>query len=163
MTNQKTYHRTINDHENLTRDDIKPLAGVSVKPPSKKKLYIVRGVPGSGKTTWVTSHPEYINENAAHFEADMFRYADGRYVYNKADNDAVHYQCQLSTANAMKAGKSPIFVANTFIKRRDMYAYLMMAHLMDYEVEEVICEGNYDSVHMVSAHVVNKLKESFER
>ena len=129
---------------------------------STRKLYIVRGVPGSGKTTWVTTHPEYDNENAAHFEADMWRMINGKYVYHESSNNHVHYQCQNAVADAMEDGKSPIFVANTFIKVRDMQPYIFMAHLMDYEVEEVVCKGEYENIHGVPPKVVASLKRQFE-
>ncbi len=129
---------------------------------SAKKLYIVRGVPGSGKTTWVTTHPEYDNENTAHFEADMWRIIDGKYVYHESFNNHAHYQCQIMTGDAMKNGKSPIFVANTFIKVKDMQPYILMAYLMDYEVEEVVCKGEYENIHGVPPKVVASLKQQFE-
>ncbi len=62
----------------------------------------------------------------------------------------------------MENGKPPIFVANTFIKVKDMQPYIFMAHLMDYEVEEVVCKGEYENIHGVPPKVVASLKQQFE-
>lgn len=76
------------------------------------KLYIVRGLPGSGKSTYVLKNLH----NVLHFEADKF-YINDQHEYNFDSNliSVAHEWCFSNVVKALRDGHN-VAVSNTFIK-----------------------------------------------
>lgn len=128
-----------------------------------KTLYIVRGVPGSGKSTFAKSL------GGTHFEADMFFMKDGEYKFDATMIKEAHRWCQNSVNTAMilntTAGvNETIVVSNTFTQEWEMKPYVEMAEQYDYRVFSIIVENRHGGVneHNVPEEVLTKMRERFE-
>lgn len=126
---------------------------------SQKELFIVRGLPGSGKSTVARS----ITENV--FEADQFfEDESGVYRFDKSRIVDAHQDCMKRVEEAMRPDwighqKSTIAVANTFVKRDDFRAYIRLAKEYGYTFH-VISLGSsgcsLDELHERCKHNVPK-------
>ena len=88
-----------------------------------KELFLLRGVPGAGKTTLAKSI------GGKHLESDMY-FVDpvtGYYNFNPIKLKDAHKWCQNSVAAAMHNNESKIVVSNTFTQKWEMEAYYEMA------------------------------------
>lgn len=131
----------------------------------KKILYIVRGIPGSGKSTFAKSL------NCPYFEADMFFMKDGVYNFEGSKIKDAHDWCQLKVEEAMKFNKdtygldnSEIAVSNTFTQEWEMEPYYKLAEKYGYNVFSLIVENRHggENTHGVPAEKVEVMKNRFE-
>lgn len=128
-----------------------------------KTLYIVRGIPGSGKSTFAKSL------GGTHFEADMFFMKDGEYKFDMSKIKEAHNWCQDSVNTAMimnnTAGlNETIVVSNTFTQEWEMMPYFEMAELHEYKVFSIILENRHGGVneHNVPEDKIEQMKNRFE-
>jgi len=120
------------------------------------KLTLVRGIPGSGKSTFVRN-----NFSCLHLENDMYFQRDGSYRWNSEEmDDAIRWCVQMSEI-ALSRGMD-VVVSNTFTKKRYMEPYRKMAESIGAEFEVVRCEGNFKNVHNVPEKVLENMKKNFE-
>lgn len=122
-----------------------------------KTLYIVRGLPGSGKSTWVRN-----NLHIKPFEADDFFMRDGVYRYVPDMVHRAHEFCRRRCENAMKEGQEIIAVANTFSRKWEYSKYIDLADKYGYEIVIHVCKGRYKNIHNVPDDVISKMRERFE-
>lgn len=87
-------------------------------------LYLVRGLPGSGKTTRAKAIA--AEEGAIMVAADDYFYRDGRYTFDPSRLSAAHADCQQRAKNALAAGLS-VVVHNTMVRRWEADVYFAMA------------------------------------
>ena len=128
-----------------------------------KTLYIVRGIPGSGKSTFAKSL------GGKHFEPDMFFMKDGEYKFDMFKIKEAHKWCQDSVNTAMimnnTAGlNETIVVSNTFTQEWEMEPYFQMASTFDYKVFSIIVENRHGGVnqHGVPEDKIQIMKDRFE-
>ena len=121
------------------------------------ELVLIRGIPGSGKTTLARRlFPAY-----EHFEADDFFMVDGVYVYDASKIAEAHIDCQRRTREAIIQGKS-VVVSNTFIRRWEMDYYLSLAVVYGVMRTVLVAGGEYDNTHGVPVGVIKRMKRTFE-
>ena len=129
----------------------------------EKTLYIVRGIPGSGKSTFAKSL------GGVHFEADMFFMKDGEYKFDMFKLKEAHKWCQNSVNTAMilntTAGiNQTIVVSNTFTQEWEMKPYFDIAEVYGYKVFSIIVENRHGGVneHNVPEEVLSLMKNRYE-
>lgn len=123
------------------------------------ELLLIRGLPGSGKTTRAL---QYAAAGYIHCEADQYFTAPcGTYNYNKDDISKAHLWCQKKCLKALIDGKS-VVVANTFTRLFEMDVYHMMAEALGIPVRVIEMTGQYGNVHGVPEAVVERMKERWE-
>lgn len=121
------------------------------------KLLIVRGLPGSGKTTFAKTL-----EGFYHVEADMFFiHADGRYHFNPTQLGVAHHWCQHECARALERGQN-VVVSNTFVKQWELQPYIKMAATLGADVEIITLTTQYQNIHNVPESVLRRMKYSWE-
>lgn len=121
---------------------------IEIKAP---RLTLIRGLPGSGKSTFAKSM------NAVHVEADPYFYIDGVYVFDPSKLAAAHSQCLDKAVEALKSGKSAV-VANTFTTLREMTPYLEVAREYGATVAVLNMLTQYEGVHNVPQATVDRMK-----
>jgi predicted kinase len=124
-----------------------------------KNLILLRGLPGSGKSTFAKSISD------VHYEADMyFVNADGEYVFNPALLKDAHNWCQTMTQIAMEYNTPKVVVSNTFTQEWEMDAYYKLAEKYGYQVNSLIVENRHGGVneHGVPAEALERMKNRFE-
>ena len=117
------------------------------------KLVLIRGVPGSGKTTKAKSMTGYL-----HLEADMFLEVEGQYVYDQSKVKAAHDWCVTSAKEALLQGKN-VVVSNTFVKVWEMQRYV--DHGYPFEVIEMT--GSWPNIHGVPQDKIELMKSKIEK
>lgn len=123
------------------------------------KLAIIRGLPGSGKSTMARNLPGY--KNMDHWEADMFFEQNGRYQFDPNKIKEAHQWCQSNVRRSLEAGRS-VVVSNTFVRKWEVDPYLTMARELNVPVEILTATGNYRNVHDVPDEVVERMRENWE-
>lgn len=129
---------------------------------SNKILFIIRGVPGSGKTTLAESL------GGIYFEADKFFMVDGEYKFDATNIKRAHASCRHSTEAAMSLGHERVIVSNTFTTEEQMYPYLDLAKDYGYHVVSLIVENRHGnkSIHDVPEETLvameSKLRNSIK-
>jgi predicted kinase len=129
----------------------------------EKTLFIVRGIPGAGKSTFAKSI------GATFFEADMFHMEGNLYKFDIKKIKEAHSWCQnqvrISMKNAdSKMGDYKIAVANTFTQEWEMEPYFEMAKEFGFKVFTLIIENRHGGVnqHNVPEETIEFMKNRFE-
>jgi len=120
------------------------------------KLIIVRGLPGSGKSTFCKS-----NFDCLHVEADMFFMQDDEYNFNRSRLGIAHSNCLKMATNVLKSG-SDVVVANTFTTTKEMQPYINLARSYRAELKVYCLKNKYESIHNVPTEVIERMEERFE-
>lgn len=108
---------------------------------SSQKLTLIRGVPGSGKTTLAEGIDAYL------VEADQFFLdATGNYKYDPKRIRDAHRWFQREVSRLLSLGLN-VVVANTFIKLWEMEFYLELASDYGVDVEIIVAKGKYRNIH----------------
>ncbi len=121
-----------------------------------KVIHLVRGIPGSGKSTFAKT----LNI-PDHFEADMYFERSGKYVFDMTKIRQAHQWCQAQAEDAMKAGR-PLVVSNTFVKKWEMVEYQKLAIKYGYKVITHVMKGNFTNIHGVPDDKLAQMKKNFE-
>lgn len=121
----------------------------------KPKLRIIRGLPGSGKTTFAKTF------GCFHVEQDMRLIQGDEYTWTKERiPDAVRF-CRLAAKLAMLEGLD-VVVSNTFTRLLEMEWYLDFARYRGYDVTVYKMTGVHDSVHNVPEAAMKIMKGRWE-
>lgn len=117
-------------------------------------LTLIRGLPGSGKSTYGRSLGTYL------FEADMYFMRSGEHQYNPKEIGLAHSYC-FSHAKSMLCVGADVAVANTFSTLKEIEPYMQLAYKIDCKVKIVTCLGNFGSVHDVPEETIEKMRKRF--
>ena len=126
-------------------------------------LHIVRGVSGTGKTTYAHELMDdpVFHTPPFHFEADMFfTDHDGTYRFDTAFLREAHEWCQLNVKRHMRF-KDPVIVSNTFTTFRELRPYIDMAIEFEYAICVKTMDTEYGSVHAVPEDAMNRQRMRF--
>lgn len=121
------------------------------------QLYIIRGLPGSGKTTMAnelldSGLVDHIVE-ADHFMVDK----DNNYKFQPELLKFCHESCISWTEHYLWQGYN-VAVANTFTRVWEMAPYFKMGY--PYTVLEA--KGNYKNIHGVPAHTIKQMADRWQ-
>lgn len=131
-----------------------------------KTLYLIRGVPGSGKTTLAQTlaHLSWL-ETGVVYSADDYFMVSGEYQFDPTKLKQAHASCQRIVRSEMRDFHGDnIFVANTFTQEWEMKPYLDVAEEYGYRVFSIIVENRHGgkNVHGCPDDKVEQMKNRFE-
>lgn len=132
-----------------------------------KMLYLIRGLPGSGKSTFAEAFARSLGYD--NYEADDYHYKasyNGReWVYDwKPENvQAAHRYCQEMCRRSMVEGDEHVVISNTFTTAKEMEPYLALAQEFGYRVTSLIVENRHGgvNVHNVPQATLDKMRNRF--
>jgi exodeoxyribonuclease V alpha subunit len=118
----------------------------------KQRLILIRGKPGSGKSTIARKLANDIG--AIYISADHYFQTDKGYKRDPKKQGKAHEWCQEKARQLISTGKS-VVIANTFPRRYDMRYYEKLAK--DYNVirEYREAKGDFKSIHKVPESIIN--------
>jgi len=129
------------------------------------ELILLRGLPGSGKTTLAkiilqlrsTDEPEVLSAD------DFFEDKEGDYNFDPTKLKEAHNYCQFRCSERMRQQKAKIVVANTFTQEWEMDEYFKMAERYNYRVHTVIVENRHgnENIHGVPEDKLQQMKNRF--
>lgn len=125
-----------------------------------KSITLIRGVAGSGKTTFAKEITSLEDErNYRIYSADDYFTRNGEYKYEPKKIGLAHKCCMARTEVAMKTGINKIFVANTFTTYRELEPYIKLAIKYGYKYFSIIVENRHghESIHNVPKDVITKM------
>lgn len=133
-----------------------------------KNLYIVRGLPGSGKSTFA------LNLVGADFlvcEADKYFMVDGEYKFDGSKLKDAHEFCRNTVETYMRDNVEAndqfyrqIVVSNTFTQEWEMQPYIDLAKKYGYTVFTIVVENRHGGVnqHGVPDEALTRMRDRFE-
>ena len=119
------------------------------------RLILVRGLPGSGKSTHARSL------GILHLEADQYFMRNGEYKFDPMELGHAHSWCIDSTEAALKAGMD-VVVANTFTEAWELKHYIDLAAQYDADLEIRKMTGQYESIHDIPAAAMQRMQDRWE-
>lgn len=115
-------------------------------------LTIIRGLPGSGKSTFAK------RMGCAHFEADMWMVDDeGAYAFDAGRLGFCHSECLKAVKDSLESGND-VVVSNTFTRIWEMQPYIDLGH--PYTV--IMMLGDYQNVHGVPKETIDHMRGRWE-
>lgn len=131
-------------------------------------LFLVRGIPGSGKSTFA----RHIWNEYAICEADKYflNKETGEYNFDASKLKEAHEWCRAQVEMRMSDHQvnpqyyPEIVVSNTFTQEWEMQAYIDLAAKYGYQVVSLIVENRHgnSNVHNVPEETLEKMRKRFE-
>lgn len=123
-----------------------------------KTLYIVRGLPGSGKSSLAKKITELV-----YSADDFFTNKKGEYNFNAKLLGKAHEWCWGKVRDAMFIGANAVAVANTFTQAWEAERYYQIAEEYGYSVFVIECQNDFGNVHDVPQESIDAMKERWEK
>lgn len=128
-------------------------------------LYLLRGLPGAGKSTLAKTLAR------VHFESDMYFTQEGEYNFDKEKLPEAHEWCynsvryHLATAQIFRTPQfQDVVVSNTFTTEEELAPYLDMARVFNCTCVVLTVENYHGSksIHNVPDEIMDKMEERFK-
>jgi predicted kinase len=119
-----------------------------------KTMFLLRGLPGSGKSTLSEQLSEIV------CEADMYFMRNSEYQFDMNGLPAAHFWCRSRCEAFMQNGEDTIVVSNTLTSNKELEPYIEMAEKYGYRVVSVVVENRHGnkSIHDVPDETMNKME-----
>lgn len=116
------------------------------------KLVIIRGLPGSGKSTFAKTLTDHI-----HVESDMYFMRKGKYCFSATDVPAAHAWCLSEIKKNLDKGND-VVVSNTFVCLWEMECYKKLGY--PYSIKTAI--ASFENKHGASRELIERMRAKWE-
>ncbi|MBP8083352.1 MAG: AAA family ATPase [Spirochaetes bacterium] len=129
-----------------------------------KSLFLLRGLPGAGKTAIAG----ILSENGKYpvFSIDDYFTDDltGDYTFDYKTNHLAYKHCEKMTFEALSSGFEKVFVHNTFTAEWEMEPYFKMASDFSYLIFVLTVENRHGgkNIHEISSDQLHKMAEKYK-
>lgn len=137
-----------------------------------KTLYIIRGLPGSGKSTLgekladtdIHYHPTQGGIVYHSYAADdWFTDKDGNYNFVPEELADAHEDCRARVMGAMMSGTAEnICVCNTFSQSWEAEPYVKLCKAYGYTPVVLECQSQFGNIHDVPQESIDAMKDRWE-
>jgi len=124
----------------------------------EKHLILIRGLPGSGKSTFAKLL------KGVHLETDQyFVDTEGNYNFDHTQLKDAHGWCKHSVKCYMELGEKRIIVSNTFTQTWEIEPYFELAGKHGYTVHTLVKENRHcgESIHNIPEETLHKMAQRF--
>lgn len=123
-----------------------------------KKLVLVRGMPGSGKSTIAAAMD--TSWDSIQLEADMYFMDGGIYKFDADKLHHAHMWCQAETDQYLKKDYE-VFVSNTFTTIKELRPYFDIALDNGILPAVYLAQNQFQNVHDVPQESLDRMKRRF--
>lgn len=132
-----------------------------------KKFYILRGVPGCGKTTLAEELRDLYTEFdkiVVVCEANDYFMRNGEYNYSPSLLPKAHEECKKRVISSMESGADVIILTNTSTQFWEYEEYLNLADEFGYKTSVLVVENHHNgkSPHGVPEEKLNVMRRRFD-
>ncbi len=129
----------------------------------KNTLFLLRGLPGSGKTTLAKA----LSENGkypVHSIDSYFTNENGAYNFEFDKNFLAYKNCEDQTRKSLESKCEKVFVDNTFTLDWEMEPYFKLSSEFDYNLFVVTVENyhNNKNIHDISNEQLEKMAAKYK-
>lgn len=148
-----------------------PLPTPEVPPEAQviKKVFILRGLPGSGKSHWIAEHrKQFATIGTIVVSADFYHMEqcglESKYVFKKEKAREAHNKALLGFVMSLQHKTPVIYVDNTNISPWEISPFYRLAEVYGYEAEIVIMDVHVDVAKARQTHgVPNETYDEMEQ
>ena len=124
------------------------------------KLILIRGLPGSGKSTFAKSLAG-SQLYTKHFEADMYFMQDGEYKFDASKLGRAHMWCEAQTRLALESDYD-VIVSNTFTTKKELKTYFGIAKEFGIVPQVIHCQNSFGTIHNVPEETMAKMRARWD-
>jgi predicted kinase len=131
---------------------------------SDRSLILLRGLPGSGKSTVAKVLCEDGKYPVFAIDDYFMDPADGTYHFEFDKNHLAYKNCEELTTKALEAGVSKVFVDNTFTLEWELEPYFKMAARYKYTLFVLTVENYHgrENIHDVSREQLERMAAKYK-
>ena len=126
-------------------------------------LFLLRGLPGSGKTTFAIELSEN-NKYPIFSVDDYFTDTNGNYNFEFDKNYLAYHLCEENTKKSMLKKAEKIFIHNTFTLDWEIEPYFKLASEFNYKVFVVTVENRNatKNIHHITDEQIKKMAQKYK-
>lgn len=132
-----------------------------------KQLIILRGLPGSGKSTYAKS---LTTENSILCSADNYfiKLGEGSYLFDRSKLAQAHGECFKTFIEALRTDQPVVILDNTNSRPWEMQAYITAAQAYEYayDITYLKCSKNTSfkrNIHNVPLKNIERMFENLQK
>jgi predicted kinase len=120
-------------------------------------LTIIRGLPGSGKSTYAYNNYKGI----VILEADMLCMQDGKYIF-ESDKIKTHHNSIHAIVDIILSNNADCVITGTLTRKWEIEPYIRLAekHNQKYQIIKLV--NNYLTIHSVPVETIKTMKDRWE-
>ena len=144
----------------------------SISRKMSKTLYIIRGLPGSGKSTLgekLASTTRMYNpltkewsKSHSYAADDWFTNKQGEYIFKPEELQEAHEDCQARVMGAMMDGVNNISVCNTFTQFWEAEPYVKLCEQYGYTPMVLECQSQFGNIHDCPQEKINEMADRWD-